>query len=163
MKTHTMEELKEALGDDYLLKTAREYGVGMNGRALNLAREIYPMKKAQEIAESRSCERMLRGHHCHIDLYGNVVPAGCTGIRISIEDFTQQRDELSDAEKHPVTARLLNGGSKALLDYALSLGFDAETKAATSCDLCYQIRCFLRENAPCEDIGPDCFYEMMES
>ena len=162
-RTHTPEELKEALGEDYLLETAREYGIGMNGRALNLAREIYPLKKAREAAEDRPCERMLRGGHCHIDLYGNVVPAGCTGIAISIEDFTEHREELTDTEKHPVVARLITGGSAALLDYAVNLGFDEETTAATSCDLCYRLRCFLREKAPHPDIGPDCFYEMMET
>ena len=58
--------------------------------------------------------------------------------------------------------RLLKGGTKDLLSYAVSLGFDDKTPAATNCDLCYKIRCFLRETMPTEDIGPDVFYEMME-
>ncbi|MBQ1377823.1 MAG: radical SAM protein [Lachnospiraceae bacterium] len=162
-KTHSREELEEAFGKDYLKETAKEYGIGMNGRALNLARTIYPLKPAFEAASDKPCERMLMGHHCHIDLYGNVVPAGCTGIAISIDDFVSRREELYDVGKHPVTGRLLKGGTKELLAYAVSLGFDDKTPAATNCDLCYKIRCFLREAMPTEDIGPDVFYEMMES
>ena len=161
-RPHTPEELKEVLGEDYIRDTAREYGVGMNGRALTIAREIFTMKPADEAADSQPCTRLLNGFHCHIDLYGNIVPAGCTGIAISLEDFTEHRDELTDPEKHPVIARLLTGGSKALLEYAVSKGFDPEMKAATACDLCYRIRRFLLKADPSPDIGPACFYEMME-
>ena len=162
-RTHTSAELKEALGEDYILETAREYGVGMNGRALSIARELYPLKTADAIASSEPCTRMLLGHHCHIDLYGNVIPAGCTGISIPPETFVLHREDLYDPEKYPVLSRLLSGGTTALLSYAVTQGFDAETKAATKCDLCYQIRRFLWKKGSSAEIGPDCFYEMMDS
>jgi len=163
-KAHTTEELKAVLGENYIAETAKEYGIGMNGRALFIAKEIYPEKPGFDIASSAPCKRILEGRHCHVDLYGNVVPAGCTGIAIPLEVFLNpDRTALYDEEKYPVLARVLQGGCKALLDYAVSLGFDPETKAATSCHLCYQIRCFLRENAPAKELGPDCFYEMMET
>ena len=144
-RPHTVDELKEALGDDYILETAREYGVGMNGRALGIARRIYPLRKGDEAADPEPCTRMLMGHHCHIDLYGNVIPAGCTGISIPPETFSLHREELYDPEKYPVLSRLLTGGTEALLEFAVSRGFDPETNVATKCDLCYRIRCFLRE------------------
>ncbi|MBQ6550029.1 MAG: hypothetical protein IJL78_01305 [Lachnospiraceae bacterium] len=40
---------------------------------------------------------------------------------------------------------------------------DYVTPAATNCDLCYKIRCFLRKQGEYREIGPDCFYEMMET
>ena len=161
--THTPEELKALLGDNYLLDSAREYGVGMNGRALFLAREMYPMKKAEEVASASPCSRLLEGRHCHIDLYGNVVPAGCTGIAVPLEEYLSlDRSGLRDPEKYPVLARLLAGGTKALLPYALSRGFDPDSRASTSCDLCYQIRRYLWRLGGCPETGPDCFYQMME-
>ena len=162
-EAHSAEELKEALGDDYIIETAREYGIGMNGRALQIAREIYPKRPAREVSEKTQCTRILRGMHCHVDLYGNVVPAGCTGFAVPIADFTERRDRLTDPSVYPVLARVLTGGTKALLEYAVSLGFDPETEAATNCDLCYQIRCYLREHGDYKEIGPDVFYEMMET
>ena len=162
-EAHTVEELKAALGEHYITETAREYGIGMNGRALQIAREIYPERPAREVAERSQCSRILRGMHCHVDLYGNVVPAGCTGFAVPIGDFTEHRDRLTDPAIYPVLARVLTGGTEALLDYAVSKGFDPETPAATNCDLCYKIRCFLRKQGEYREIGPDCFYEMMET
>lgn len=162
-EAHTVEELKEALGEHYITETAREYGIGMNGRALMIAREIYPERPAKEIAEKTPCTKILRGMHCHVDLYGNVVPAGCTGFSIPIPDFTEHRERLTDPERYPVLARVLTGGTRALLTYAVSLGFDENTEAATNCDLCYKLRCFLRKQGAYTEIGPDCFYEMMET
>ncbi len=161
--THTREELQAALGEHYIADAAREYGVGMNGRALQIARELYGEKPARELLDDAPCTRMLAGRHCHIDLYGSVVPAGCTGIAIPIADFTAaDRSGLEDLSRWPVLGRLLTGGAAALYDYAVSLGFPPETRAATKCDLCYRLRRFLRDAAPCPEIGPDAFYTMME-
>jgi len=46
-KTYTQEELQEILGKDYITDTASEYGLGMNGRALTIAEEIYPNRSAE--------------------------------------------------------------------------------------------------------------------
>ena len=159
-RVHTEEELKSLLGENYLLDTAKEYGVGMNGRALSLARKLYPLRPAKEVASKKPCSRILRGQHCHIDMYGNVIPAGCTGISIPLTEYLEETS-LFDPERYPVLSRLLTEGTKGLLAYAQSLGFDGETPCATNCDLCYRIRCFLREKAPAPEVGPDCFYEMM--
>lgn len=162
-EAHSAEELKAALGENYITESAREYGIGMNGRALTIAREMYPARPAAEVAERTQCTRILRGMHCHVDLYGNVVPAGCTGFAIPISDFTEHRERLTDPEVYPVLSRVLTGGTEALLEFAVSLGFDEKTEAATNCDLCYQIRCYLRKHGSFREIGPDCFYEMMET
>ena len=160
---HTKEELQAVLGEHYITETAREYGVGMNGRALQIARELYGEKPAPELLDSSPCTRMLAGRHCHVDLYGNVVPAGCTGIAIPIDDFVAgDRSGLYDPERYPALGRLLTGGVAALYEYAVPLGFPADTKAATKCDLCYQLRRFLRETAPTPELGPDAYYDMME-
>lgn len=159
-KTHKSEELKALLGEDYVEDTAREYGIGVNGRALAIARRLYAPQTAQALADDEPCGQMLSGRHCHVDLYEKVIPSGCPGISIDMEDFFARR---LPADKYPVAQRLYTGGLRALLDYAEEAGFVPEEAGyPTRCSLCYAIRAWLHKNKPSEDIGPDCFYREME-
>lgn len=166
-KTHSPEELRAVLGENYVAETAQEYGLGMNGRALRIAREIFPLRPAREQAEKSPCKRLLSGRHCHVDLYENIIT--CPGISIAFEDFleatapkTTAKARVRDPEAYPVVSRLLSGGPAALLEYGLEKGFEPNASGyASKCDLCFQLRKHLLSAAPSPDIGPACFYEML--
>ena len=96
---HTKEELEAALGKNYITDTAAEYGLGMNGRALAIAEDIYDRKPAEAFLDNISCRKILRPQHCHIDLYGNAVPSGCPGLAAEAGDYL--REEVP-VEKYPV-------------------------------------------------------------
>ncbi len=159
-KTHTKEELSALLGEDYVADTAREYGVKVNGRALAIAESVYEPQSALELADGEPCSSLLAGMHCHVDLYGNVIPSGCPGISIDLEDFLAGR---LPREKYPAAQRLYAGGVRALLEYATDAGFMPDDAGyATKCSLCCAIRTWLNENRPSPDIAPDCFYREMK-
>jgi len=159
-RTHTTEEMKALLGDNYIEDTAREYGIGVNGRALAIAKNLYALQPAETLAADEPCGHMLSGRHCHVDLYEKVIPSGCPGIAIDLEDFFARR---LPAAKYPVAHRLYTGGLRALLDYAREAGFTPdEAGYPTQCSLCYAVRAWLRKNKPSQDIAPDCFYQEME-
>lgn len=158
-KTHTKEELKEVLGDDYLTETAREYGLGINGRALSFAKELYGKKPYEVFATDDKCPSLTHPNHCHIDLYGNAVPSRCTGICAEAEDYLKGD---IDREKYPVLSRLISGGTRELFEYAKSLGFEpAKDGYPTRCAFCFDMRRYLKENAPSRDLDSAHFYESM--
>lgn len=162
-RTYSSDELKEILGENYITDTAKEYGLGINGRALNIADEIYMKRLYTElIKEKASCVHMLSGQHCHVDLYENVIPSGCPGISIELDDFlSSDRDGSNlNKNKYPVVFRLISGGLGELYHYAEKAGFKAdESGYSTACALCADIRCWLNKNLPSQDIAPDCFYD----
>lgn len=153
----TREELTQGLGENYLYETARQYGVSVNGRALNIAKEIYPLLPAEKFLDSESCG-LTRGMHCHVDLFGNYIPPFCPGLAVDIHDL----DNISP-EKYPIFTRLNNGGMRALWNHALDVGFEPDENGYISkCDLCVRIRGWFMKNRPSTDIGPECFYKIME-
>ena len=159
-KTHDKKELSALLGDTYIEDTAREYGVGVNGRALAIAKKMYARQSAGALATDEPCASILSGRHCHVDLYEKVIPSGCPGISIELEDFFGRH---LPAEKYPAAHRLYTGGVKALYEYACGLGFRADEEGyPTKCRLCYAIRAWLNENYPSQDVAPACFYQEME-
>lgn len=159
-RTYSHEELCEILGDDYVAATAREYGIGMNGRALEIAEEIYPKRTAEAFIKDGETCNLLSPRHCHIDLYGNVVPSGCPGLALPLDEFLAAR---ADRGRYPAFARLLGGGIGALYEYAAGLGFTPDGGGyATKCALCFNIRAWLNENHPSPDIAPGCFYIAMK-
>ena len=157
---HTKEELEAALGKHYITDTAAEYGLGMNGRALAIAAELYEKKPAEAYLNEPSCRKILRPQHCHIDLYGNAVPSGCPGLCAAAEDYLQEN---IPAETYPVMARLVTEGVGGLYRYACRLGFVPDPAGyATRCALCYALRSWLLKHVPSADLSPACFYENMD-
>ena len=157
-KTYTREELQKILGKNYVSDTASEYGLGMNGRALTIAGEMYPNRPAETWITSARCSSLLDVCHCHLDLYGNIVPSGCPGIAAEAEDYLNER---IPPEKYPVMARLLTGGTAALYDYAKEKGFRPSPEGyPTKCAFCYAMRQFLHKHAPSADLAPDESYRM---
>lgn len=160
-KTHTQQELKDVLGEDYVTQTAKEYGLGINGRALAFADKLYGKKDASVIATAESCPALTRPHHCHIDLYGKAIPSRCTGICLDAKDYLTGDIK---CEKYPVVYHLIHGGTAELLEYARQKGFvAAEDGYATKCSLCFDIRRYLLAECPSQDLGPDDYYRQMET
>lgn len=158
--THTKEELSALLGDRYIEDTAREYGVKVNGRALVIAERLYRRQSAERLATGEPCSSLLSGTHCHVDLYEKVIPSGCPGISIDMDDFLAGR---LSGEKYPAAYRLYTGGLRALYEYAKGLGFEPDAEGyPTRCSLCCAIRTWLNGKHPSQDIAPDCFYREME-
>lgn len=160
-RTYSNDELKTVLGSDYIAATAKEYGLGINGRALTIADEIYRKRPYTElIKEKPSCVHMLSPHHCHIDLYGNVIPSGCPGISIALHDFqSNDNAENIDKNKYPAVSRLITGGLLALYKYASeSVFIPDESGYSTACSFCVHIRAYLNAHNPSYDISPDSFY-----
>ncbi len=158
-RTYTGDELKRFLGEDYVSDTAAEYGLGMNGRALVIAEEMYEKKDVSHWLTSSPCPSLSRPHHCHLDLYGNAVPSGCPGLAAESEDYLTGR---FPADKYPVFSRLSCGGIRELYSYALNKGFTPDMDGYPSkCALCYAIRSYLHQKSPSPDLAPDGFYEEM--
>lgn len=159
-RTYTKEELQKALGKNYITDTASEYGLGMNGRALAIAGDIYANRPAEDLAVSAPCKSLMDVCHCHLDLYGNIVPSGCPGLAADARDYLEEK---ISPDKYPVMARLLGGGTKALYEYAREKEFvPAAEGYPTRCAFCYAMREFLNRKAPSADLGPRCFYQSIE-
>jgi len=156
------DELKQIIGEDYVTETAKEYGLGINGRALTIAVDIYGKQPHEVILNQRtSCASLFSTSHCHIDLYGNVIPSGCPGISIELGDFIRfaNGEKMTDETKYPVVSKLISGGLNELYKYAAALGFiPDESGYATPCALCVDIRAYLDKVKPSYDVAPDCFY-----
>jgi len=149
--------LDEELGRGARLDAAAEYGMGFNGRALNLARRLKTKKSAGDFLSGKPCDNLSGTNHFHADLYGRYIPPGCTGMGIDLSDL----GEPLSASAYPAMSRLYGGGLRALYDYATGEGFEpVDTGYASKCDLCFAMRKYLyindEKNHP--DLTPGWFY-----
>lgn len=161
--THTVSELKALLGEDYAGQTAREYGLGMNGRALKLAEKMYPLRTVDSLtAEDNPCTSLASGRHCHVDLYGRVTPSGCPGISVDLDDYLAVSHGF-DPEKYPLVSALDRKGVAGAVEYAEKMGVNVKDKLYPSkCSLCYHIRKSLSHDNGIAEIAPKEFYVGME-
>jgi len=157
-KTYSQSELIDELGRDAVLKSAREYGMGFNGRALNLIRQMGKRKPAADHLLDKPCDNLSRTDHFHVDLYGNYIPPGCTGMGIPIGEINKPLD----ISRYPAVARLFSGGLKELYYYAVARGFEPDGAGYVSkCELCFSVRKFLyvSDAANHPDITPGWYYK----
>jgi len=145
-KTHTRAEMEKALSRDYIHKTARLYGIGYGGRAVNIEREYGELFPAEYFAGEKSsadksaCHNLLSTGHFHVDMYCYFIPPRCTGIRIPLSEAV----EGIPAARYPAFEALYTGGVSALFRLALEHGFSpAEAGYPSKCNLCFHIRHFL--------------------
>ena len=158
-KTHGREEMEELISPLYVLETAKSYGLHMGGRALSIEAEYTTCKPFKEVLNQRPCKSLVSGGHFHVDMYGNYIPPGCTGIVIPLEEVVGGIKE----GKYPVFESLLTGGVENLFYYAKARGFSADKKGYTSsCALCFYIRKWLTENAPSPDLDPEHYVEALK-
>ena len=154
---HTRGEMEQAISPNYLLKTAQEYGLRFGGRALNMEEEYRPRQPVEKLVNSKSCQRSLSLNHFHVDLFGNVLPGGCTGMTVPLEEIIEGIPE----GKYPVYEAVCGGGTAALMELATARGFVPAAEGYTStCGMCFHIRKWLAENAlaDCPELDAE-YYE----
>jgi len=155
-RTYTPDELKTALGYDIERECAAEYGMGFNGRALNLLRRFGKKKPLQALLTSEPCRALSDTGHFHADYLGRFIPPRCTGLGIDMETLGQP----VTAETHPVIARLQTEGLQGLYALASSHGFIAGDGYYSHCDLCFAMRkhLALQTDSVFPDLTPRGFY-----
>ena len=155
VKTYESDDLQRMFGYDVAGQCAREYGMGFNGRALNLLRKYGKRKPIAMLLEP--CPELRNASHFHVDFLGRYIPPGCTGMGILIEDVGKELDP----KKYPVVSRLFEGGVSALLEYARKSGYVPDPGGYVSkCELCFAIRKHLiaQDRQAYPDLTPDSFY-----
>ena len=158
-KTHSREEMENLISPQYVLETARNYGLSLGGRAIGIEAEFSTLKSADEVKSDRPCQRLLSGGHFHVDYLGRYIPPGCTGIAIPLDEAVHG---IPDG-KYPVFEALLNGGSTELLRFAIAEGFSDDPQGYPSgCALCFHIRRWLCENSPSAELDPEHYTEAMK-
>ena len=150
-KPHDRAALERQISPNYIFETAQRYGIGMGGRAVNIDMEYNKKRPLAQLISHEPCRRLLSTDHFHVDLYGNFIPPGCTGIAIPLGELIQGTSE----GKYPVFDALLSGGPAELLEFAISKGFKPEDEYTSTCNLCFFIRKWLSENAECPELDPE--------
>ena len=139
LKIHSRLDLEKAISRDYINTTARFYGIGYGGRAVNIEREFNKLLPAVNLANDNSpCQNLLSTGHFHVDMDCFFIPPRCTGIRIP---FSEALDGIPKG-KYPVFEALYYGGVSALLELALQHGFTPESYPS-KCSFCFYLRSFL--------------------
>ena len=147
-KVHSRDEMEKTFSDTYIYDTARSYGIGYGGRAVNIEREfstgldgaLYPAEKF--ITDTAPCHNLLSTGHFHVDMYSYFIPPRCTGIRIPLSEAV---DGIPGG-KYPVFEALYSGGISALFKLAREQGFSPDEAGYPSkCNLCFHLRHFLSE------------------
>ena len=170
-KAHSRPDMEKNLSGGYVYDTARLYGIGYGGRAINIEREfcaLYPAEKFT--AEKSPCRNLLSSGHFHVDMYANFIPPRCTGIRIPLSEA----EDGIPAGKYPAFEALYNGGVRALFELALQNGFLPAREPSTSpqgevsrvgypsgCNLCFHLRSFLAEKG-FEELDRNHYVEAMK-
>jgi len=144
-KAHSRAEMEKTLSPEYIHDTARAYGIGYGGRAVNIEREfgvLYPIESFA--GENTPCRNLLSTGHFHIDMYCYFIPPNCTGIRIPLSEAVEGIPK----DKYPAFEALYSGGLSALLELARQHGFSTTLEGYPSkCNLCFHLRHFLAEKA----------------
>jgi len=147
-KAHSRAALEEQISSSYIIDIARRYGVNMGGRAVNIEKEYVKPTPTHDLLDGSPCRKLLSTDHFHVDLYGNFIPPGCTGIAIPLKEAVEGIPE----GKYPAFEALLSGGVAGLLKFAKEKGFVPEDEYTSSCALCFNIRRWLSENADCPEL-----------
>ncbi len=160
-RTHSFEEMESVFGGDYLMNSARRFGLNMNGRALLTFKPYLKHYSSEEIIRQNPgpCTELRSSMHFHIDCYGNYVPPGCIGLAVNFQDLGSK----SDFVKYPCIAMLLDQGIDGLYHYAVSeYGFEeSEIGYVSKCDLCSEIKCCLKlkiKPVKSDELVPDDYY-----
>jgi len=138
---HSRSDMEKALSKKYIYNTARLYGIGYGGRAVNIEREYFAPQLLKNItAGSTPCRNLLSSGHFHVDMFCNFIPPRCTGICIPLAEAVEGIPE----GKYPAFDALYSGGVSALLRLAEQYGFLPEDYGYPSkCNLCFHLRHFL--------------------
>jgi hypothetical protein len=152
-KTHSRADMEKAINGGYIGGTARAYGIGYGGRAVNIEDEFGPPRPAGQYEGDKSpCGNLLSTGHFHVDLEGFFIPPGCTGIRIPLAEAAFG----IPGGKYPVFEALYSNGVAGLCKLAKERGFEPRKSGyASKCGLCFYARKFLAEKDGGKGIFPE--------
>jgi len=150
-KPHDRKALEYQISPDYIFETAQSYGIGMGGRAINIELEYSSKHPLNKIISNQPCRGLLSTNHFHVDLYGNFIPPGCTGIAIPLGELINGLPE----GKYPAFEALLTGGTANLLEFAIGKGFNPDETYTSACALCFFVRKWLSQNAECPELDAE--------
>ena len=156
-RVHKRAEYEQRFGKDYWRKLADRFGIGMNGRALLTYRSTMTPRAPQALESFNSpCTQLNTSRHYHIDCKGYFLPSGCMGLSLPLAAL---EDGYADAD-YPIYTLLAKGGVKALYEKCISQGFTPRDNYATRCELCIDLRLFLRDSKPGQykELTPDDYY-----
>jgi len=157
-RTHSREEMERLISPQYILATAKSYGLHYGGRAIGIEAENSSCKPVSSIIDNHPCRNLLSGSHFHVDMFGRYIPPGCTGIAIPLSEAVSGIPD----SKYPVFEALLTGGIGSLLDYAISKGFIPDIKGyPSSCALCFHMRGWLSANSPSPELDYEHYVEAL--
>jgi hypothetical protein len=145
-KTYTRADLEKALSRDYIHITAKRYGIGYGGRAINIESEFNIPRSVKNFSDdSTPCRNLLSTSHFHVDMNGYFIPPHCTGIHSPLSEAIDG----IPASKYLAFEALYSGGISALLSLAQKHGFVSDSTAVSGypskCNLCFHLRSFLAE------------------
>ncbi len=154
---HSPEEYIAKYGENYIGSIPRRYWIHFGGRALETYSQIFDLQHLSSVLTYSGCTELLDTSHFHIDLYGNYIPGLCSGLAIPAGYLNK---EIEPAD-FPVLARLLNGGTNALYEWAQEIiGFTPGEKYLNKCHLCNDIRQKLfSSNIKYNELAPAEYYE----
>jgi hypothetical protein len=139
-KTHTLEDFKNAYGEDYTTKIPQRYWIHYGGRAIDTFKKEYQMQDLEYIiSQNGPCTELADTSHFHVDLYGRYIPGLCSGFSIECSDLGTALSQ----EKYPFINLLYEKGIKAFYEIALKEGFLADNRYLNKCHLCLEIRKYL--------------------
>ena len=139
-KRHTRKEIERTLSADYIKKTSSAYGIKLGGRAINIEEEYVQRKPIKLLLDDKPCDDLLSTCHFHVDLEGNFIPPGCTGIYLPLKEVL----EGIKPGHYPVFESLYTDGITGLYRFALQYGFSEDEEGYPSkCNLCFRVREFL--------------------
>jgi len=141
-KAHSKLELQKLLSPNYILESARTYGLTFCGRAIKIEEEYAPYKPVSEIIKkSHPCGSLLGTNFFHVDLYEKYMLPGCAGITIPLYEAVTGIPK----GRYHIFEALLSNGVAELSEYAKKLGFELNDGYTSSCTLCFHIRHWLSE------------------
>ncbi len=159
-RPHTLSEYEEAYGHDYLRRLPSRYWIHLGGRALKTFSRVFETKPCPEIISLNpgGCKELLDVSHFHLDLYGNYIPALCSGLAVFRDDLGKDITE----EKYPILHTLFQRGIAGLYEMVSEeYDFQPKDRYLSKCHLCTEIRRFLVVlcGADFKDLQPKGFYE----
>ena len=140
-KAHSRSDMEKLMAKNYVYTTARQYGIGFGGRAVNIEKEYtnsFPIEKYTD--DNSPCRNLLNTGHFHVDMNSNFIPPRCTGIRIPLSEAVEGIPQ----GKYLVFETLYNSGIAGLYSLARDQGFSPDSGGYPSkCNACFHIRHFL--------------------
>lgn len=154
-RPHTRAQLEQALGKDYIRQTAAEYGLGMNGRALNILEEYGTPQPIENLLAPTPCPSLTKLQDGHVDLEGMFLPGNCTGIALAMDKVIREEAH----ETYPLYHLLSTQGLAGLYDFAVGQGFSPAASYPSRCAFCFALRAFLSKNGSYPELYPAEFYD----